>query len=124
MTSPYELDIADQPRALTALLTSELPDLSALRSSGFEKIVLTGMGSSHYAAYSTWRTMLASYPTWWVPTNELLDTLDLVDGKTLLWMTSSVGSQWRDRRAVGSPEGCPPAAHCPGCHQRVEEPAG
>lgn len=92
MTSPYELDIADQPRALTALLASELPDLSALRSSGFEKIVLTGMGSSHYAAYSTWRTILASYPTWWVPTNELLDTLDLVDGKTLLWITSQSGA--------------------------------
>lgn len=92
MTSPYELDIADQPRALSALLASELPDLGALRSSGFEKIVLTGMGSSHYAAYSTWRTLLATYPTWWVPASELLDTLDLVDEKTLLWVTSLSGA--------------------------------
>jgi len=92
MTSPYELDIADQPRALSALLASELPDLSALRSSGFEKIVLTGMGSSHYAAYSTWRALLGAYPTWWVPASELLDTLDLIDQKTLLWVTSLSGA--------------------------------
>jgi Glucosamine 6-phosphate synthetase, contains amidotransferase and phosphosugar isomerase domains len=92
MTSPYELDIADQPRALSTLLASDLPDLGALRNSGFEKIVLTGMGSSHYAAYSTWRTLLASYPTWWVSASELLDTLDLVDEKTLLWVTSLSGA--------------------------------
>jgi len=92
MTSPYELDIADQPRALSALLASELPDLSFLRGTGFEKIVLTGMGSSHYAAYSTWRTLLGTYPTWWVPASELLDTLDLVDEKTLLWVTSLSGA--------------------------------
>ena len=92
MTSPYESDIADQPRALTALLGSELPDLSPLRSSGFEKVVLTGMGSSHYASYSTWRTLLGTYPTWWVPTSELLDVLELVDGRTLLWVTSQSGA--------------------------------
>lgn len=92
MSSPYEKDIADQPRALTALLDSELPDLGALRTSGFERIVLTGMGSSHYAAYSTWRTLLGTHPTWWVPTSELLDTMDLIDETTLLWVTSQSGA--------------------------------
>lgn len=92
MTSPYENDIADQPRALTAVLEAELPDASALRGSGFAKIVLTGMGSSHYAAYSTWRTLLGTYPTWWVPTSELLDMMDLVDADTLLWVTSQSGA--------------------------------
>lgn len=92
MNSPYERDIADQPRALTALLGADLPDLGALRASGFEKIVLTGMGSSHYAAYSTWRELLGSYPTWWVPTSELLDLPGLVDERTLLWITSLSGA--------------------------------
>lgn len=92
MTSTYESDIADQPRALAALLASDLPSLQALRESGFEKIVLTGMGSSHYAAYSTWRALLGVYPTWWVPTSELLDLPGLVDDKTLLWVTSQSGA--------------------------------
>lgn len=92
MTSPYENDIADQPRALTALLGSDLPDLGTLRNSGFEKVVLTGMGSSHYAAYSTWRTLLGTYPTWWVPTSELLDIMELIDETTLLWVTSQSGA--------------------------------
>ncbi|MCA0293855.1 MAG: SIS domain-containing protein [Actinobacteria bacterium] len=92
MTSPYELDIADQPRALTALLAADQPDLGSLRASGFDKIVLTGMGSSHYAAYSTWRELLGVYPTWWVPTSELLDLPGLVDERTLLWITSQSGA--------------------------------
>lgn len=92
MNSPYENDIADQPRAMAALLDGHLPDLAALRDSGFERIVLTGMGSSHFAAYSTWRTLLGSYPTWWVPTSELLDLMELVDDTTLLWITSQSGA--------------------------------
>lgn len=92
VNSPYESDIADQPRALAALVSHGVPDVSALREAGFDRIVLTGMGSSHYAAYSTWRTLLGTYPTWWVPTSELLDTLDLVDERTLLWITSQSGA--------------------------------
>ncbi len=92
MISPYEQDIADQPRALTALLAGNLPDVSGLRESGFDRIVLTGMGSSHYAAYSSWRTLLGTHPTWWVPTSELLDAMDLVTERTLLWITSLSGA--------------------------------
>lgn len=62
MTSPYETDIADQPRALTALLDAGLPDLTALRDTGFKRVVLTGMGSSHFGTYASWRTLLGSYP--------------------------------------------------------------
>jgi glucosamine--fructose-6-phosphate aminotransferase (isomerizing) len=92
MSSPYENDIADQPRALSELLARGQADVSALRGSGFDRIVLTGMGSSHYAAYSTWRTLLGEYPTWWVPASELLDAMDLVTEGTLLWVTSQSGA--------------------------------
>lgn len=91
VSTPYEADIADQPRALEALLTDALPDLGVLRDSGFDRIVLTGMGSSHYAAYSTWRCLLEIWPTWWIPTSELLDSMHLVDEKTLVWITSQSG---------------------------------
>lgn len=92
MTSPYEYDIADQPRALTALLDAGLPDLTELRDSGFERVVLTGMGSSHYGSYSSWRTLLGVCPAWWLPTSELLDVMDVIDDTTLLWITSQSGA--------------------------------
>ena len=92
VNSPYENDIADQPRALRALLQAPVPDLTAVRDSGFERIVLTGMGSSHYAGYSSWRTLLGSFPTWWLPTSELLDAMELVDDTTLVWITSHSGA--------------------------------
>lgn len=88
--SPYEADIHAQPGALRAYGASAPPDLDG---SGYERIVLTGMGASHFAAVPTWRRLTAAgYPAWWVSTTQLLDTPELVTPGTLLIATSQSGA--------------------------------
>ncbi|MBL1916860.1 glutamine--fructose-6-phosphate aminotransferase, partial [Klebsiella pneumoniae] len=50
MSTPYELDIAMQPEAVLAQINNPLPEaLRQLKLSDYDRIVLTGMGSSDYA---------------------------------------------------------------------------
>jgi glucosamine--fructose-6-phosphate aminotransferase (isomerizing) len=91
--SPFELDIDDQADALLAFAQSTPPDgLEAILPGQHERIVLTGMGSSHYAALPTWRRLVAcGYRSWWVDTGQLLDTPRLITPDTLLIATSQSG---------------------------------
>lgn len=93
-TSPFERDIADQPDALRALAQSPAsPPLPALRPGDYERVVLTGMGSSHFAALPSWRRLVAAgHPAWWVDTGQLLDAAELVTPETLLVATSQSGA--------------------------------
>lgn len=91
--SPFEIDMAGQPDALRAFANSDAlssfltPDLSS-----FDRIVLTGMGSSHYGALPTWRRLVGiGLPAWWLSTSELLDSPQLVTSESLLWITSQSG---------------------------------
>ena len=90
---PYEADIAAQPEALRAFAASSLPgDLGGVRLDVFERIVLTGMGASHIAAHPAWRSLVVEgRPAWWVTTTQLLEAIELVTPKTLLWVTSQSG---------------------------------
>lgn len=94
--SPYIADILAQPSVLDALLTSGLPEdvTSLLRTCGtFERIVLTGMGSSLQGMYPAYlRLATAGLPVWIIDTAELLDIdQGLVTDRTLVWATSQSG---------------------------------
>jgi glucosamine--fructose-6-phosphate aminotransferase (isomerizing) len=92
--SPFEIDIQDQAQALRSFEPSILPaHLTSLARARPERIVLTGMGSSHFAAVPTWRRLVAAgHPVWWVDTGQLLDSPDLLTPTTLLVITSQSGA--------------------------------
>ena len=93
-STPFEDDIADQADALRTFLQTPTPGpLAHLASSPYDRIVLTGMGSSHSAALPTWRRLVAAgMPAWWVDTGQLLETTELVTPRTLLIATSQSGA--------------------------------
>ena len=73
---PFERDIAAQPEALRAFARADvIPALVELRLRSYERVVLTGMGSSHDAGLPTWRRLAGQgQAAWWVDTGQLLDT--------------------------------------------------
>lgn len=110
-TTPFEDDIAEQPGALRAFAQSTTPtDLAALLGGRYDRIVLSGMGSSHFAALPTWRQLVAAgLPAWWVDTGQLLDSPHLITPATLAIITSQSGASGevaalidRDRRTQAS----------------------
>lgn len=91
--TPFERDIAEQPVALRRLADAGTPDLGVVRSRTWDRVVLTGMGSSHFAAVPTWRRLTAlGLSVWTVDTGQLLDNLGLVTDNTLIITTSQSGA--------------------------------
>ena len=91
--TPFERDVAEQPAALRRLASAELPDLGVLAGDRWDRIVLTGMGSSHYAGLPTWRQLIAlGHNAWAIDTGQLLDNDSILDEKTLLIITSQSGA--------------------------------
>jgi glutamine---fructose-6-phosphate transaminase (isomerizing) len=91
--TPFERDIAEQPAALRRLAAAPAPDLGAVIRRQWDRIVLTGMGSSHFAGVPTWRRLTAlGLPAWTVDSGQLLDNLDLITARTLLVATSQSGA--------------------------------
>jgi glutamine---fructose-6-phosphate transaminase (isomerizing) len=92
--SPYERDIAEQPEALSAFIESPHPERIADRSvQEYERVIVTGMGSSHYAGVRTWRRLVAQgIPAWWIDTAALLESPALITPETLLIATSQSGA--------------------------------
>jgi glucosamine--fructose-6-phosphate aminotransferase (isomerizing) len=92
--TPFEADILDQPDALIRL--ADAPEASGLRDVAartWDRIVLTGMGSSHFAGIPTWRGLTElGHTAWAVDTGQLLDTPDLITPNTLLIATSQSGA--------------------------------
>jgi glucosamine--fructose-6-phosphate aminotransferase (isomerizing) len=92
--NPYILDILSQPAALRNALDnySVLP-LPNIKPGDYDRILISGMGSSYYAAYPA-MIALASQP---VPVQllngaELLHSLNgLIRPRTLLWLNSQSG---------------------------------
>lgn len=91
--SPYEQDIGDQMLAIADQLGYQMPaSLSQLDLSDYDRIVLTGMGSSHYATIPIERDLAArGFPVWRIDAGSLLDFSQLITEKTLLWATSQSG---------------------------------
>jgi glucosamine--fructose-6-phosphate aminotransferase (isomerizing) len=92
--TPFELDVLGQPAALRAAAeVSPLPGLSDLTSHSWDRVILTGMGSSHFAGIPTWRGLAeAGYPAWSVDAGQLLDTPGLVTSNSLVIATSQSGA--------------------------------
>jgi len=93
---PYVADIRAQPQALETLLTAGLPAeaQTLLADLGrFDRVVLTGMGSSLHGMYPTFlRLAAAGHAVWCEDTAELLGyQRGLTSGNTLMWITSQSG---------------------------------
>jgi glutamine---fructose-6-phosphate transaminase (isomerizing) len=96
--NPYISDLLAQPAALRNLLTDysgrTLDDLAEqLRLGKFDRIIVTGMGSSFNAAYpGVIRLCGQSAPVQFVNAAELLHYLDgMIGNRSLLWMNSQSG---------------------------------
>jgi glucosamine--fructose-6-phosphate aminotransferase (isomerizing) len=94
----YLQDILSQPAALRQALAQFDPaPLSALarraQAGEFDRIVLTGMGASFYAAYPAWLGLVqAGLPAVWVDAAELRHhALPLITHRTLVWAFSQSG---------------------------------
>jgi glucosamine--fructose-6-phosphate aminotransferase (isomerizing) len=97
-SNPYINDILSQPAALRSALDHYAAEILEplrvrLQDGSFNRIVLTGMGSSFNAAYPAWLTLLSlTTPVLYVNTAELLHYgQDLIDSRTLLWINSQSG---------------------------------
>lgn len=92
--SGFERDVVAQGGALRAFARSLLPDgLERLLQGPYDRVVLTGMGSSHFASLPTWRSLVAhGRAAWSVDTGRLLDVPGLVTPDTLLIATSQSGA--------------------------------
>ena len=98
-TLPYIQDILSQPTALHEALnkypSQQIEDLRArIHHGDFDRIVLTGMGSSFNSAYPAWLNLTElPIPALHINTAELLHYSRAVIGeRTLLWINSQSGS--------------------------------
>jgi glutamine---fructose-6-phosphate transaminase (isomerizing) len=94
----YLQDILSQPDSLRYALErfdpSYLEPLRvAIQHGAFDRIVLTGMGASLYAAYPVWLTLARTgLPAIWVDTAELIHHAPgLITQRTLCWLFSQSG---------------------------------
>ncbi|MFF2844270.1 SIS domain-containing protein [Paenarthrobacter sp. NPDC057981] len=105
--TPFEFDIAEQPAALRRLAEAEIPPLDTLAARKWDRIILTGMGSSDYVAIPTWRTLTAlGLPAQLIDSGQLLDNPGAITPNTLLIATSQSGASGEtvellNRRAAG-----------------------
>ncbi|MBN1146725.1 MAG: SIS domain-containing protein [Anaerolineales bacterium] len=94
----YARDILKQPGALRSALESFdsaalAPLAGALSSGKIDRIILTGMGASYYAAYPASLILARSgLPVMWLDTAELIHYgRSLLSPRTLLWAVSQSG---------------------------------
>ena len=96
--NPYIVDLLDQPSALRDLLRLYPSDaLGSIRenlnSGKFDRIIITGMGSSMNAAYpAVIRLCSQSFPVQYINAAELLHYFNgMVGSRSLLWVNSQSG---------------------------------
>ncbi|WIB77947.1 SIS domain-containing protein [Curtobacterium sp. MCPF17_002] len=92
-TSSYIDDITEQPAALRRQADAALPAaLADVDLHAHDRIVLTGMGSSDYAAVPIERALAAKgLPVVRIDAGQLLDVPERVTNRTLVWATSQSG---------------------------------
>lgn len=91
--SGFEHDILEQPAALAAYAAQPLPPgIVELDFHNFDRIILTGMGSSDYLPLGL-ELLLARHglPVWRIQTSHLLQAPEWITPRTLLWITSQSG---------------------------------
>lgn len=91
--SSYELDLYHQADALEYAASKPLNrEIENLDLSQYDRIILTGMGSSDSVSIPFEYTLVRQgLPVWRVQTSRLLDTPEMIVGRTLLWVTSQSG---------------------------------
>lgn len=92
----YLGDVYEQPEALASFLDSSSHIGALVRQLDLEnrpRVIISGMGSSHYATFGAWQKLAeAGYPVWWVEASQLLDVAEgLVVPGSLIWLTSQSG---------------------------------
>ncbi|WP_223622474.1 SIS domain-containing protein [Microbacterium sp. EST19A] len=108
--TPFEEDILEQPEALRRLAASAAFPAAGLGAveRAEQRIILTGMGSSHFAGIPTWRRLVtAGRPAWNVDAGQLLDAPGLLRTGSTLVATSQSGASGEvaellERRAAGT----------------------
>lgn len=107
--TPFERDIAGQPDALRQFACSPARgELAAVLRGQYDRVIFTGMGSSHFAAILSWRQLIADgRSTWWIDTGQLLDSPQLITPASLLVITSQSGASG-EITALLSPRGHQP----------------
>jgi glutamine---fructose-6-phosphate transaminase (isomerizing) len=92
--TPFERDIDGQPDALRQFACStRRSELAAVLREHYDRVIFTGMGSSHFAALPSWRQLTADgRSTWWIDTGQLLDSPRLITPASLLVITSQSGA--------------------------------
>lgn len=92
--NPYLRDLLSQPAALRkALENYSASALEMIKLSSFDRIILSGMGSSLYAAYPACIELSKqSVPVHHVNAAELLHSLNgMIGARSLLWLNSQSG---------------------------------
>jgi glucosamine--fructose-6-phosphate aminotransferase (isomerizing) len=91
--SSYEIDLSNQADMLERAAAQPLNSaLAALDLSKYDRIILTGMGSSDSVSIPFELALLRrSLPVWRIQTSRLLETPEMIVGRTLLWITSQSG---------------------------------
>jgi glucosamine--fructose-6-phosphate aminotransferase (isomerizing) len=108
----YIQDILSQPAALRTALDNHSPSaLENIRLEDYDRIVLSGMGSSYYAAYPALIELSKqSIPVQLVNGAELLHSLSgMVGSRTLLWLNSQSGRSAELVHLLESIKPTPPA---------------
>jgi glucosamine--fructose-6-phosphate aminotransferase (isomerizing) len=96
--NPYVQDILSQAESVKVALTnfdstSLKPLIQSLQRTDFDRIVLTGMGSSLFASYPIWLQLInAGLPAYWIDCSELIHHASpMITKRTLVWITSQSG---------------------------------
>jgi glucosamine--fructose-6-phosphate aminotransferase (isomerizing) len=94
--NPYFQDALGQPEALLRLLGVEEQIRAIAKELNFDiqrRVVLSGMGSSHFATYPLWQTLVSSgFNAWWLDGSELLQVHEeLLSEGDIVLLTSQSG---------------------------------
>jgi fructoselysine-6-P-deglycase FrlB-like protein len=93
MTALFDVDVKAQARALLKFDGAPISwGLYPLVGRQHDRIILTGMGGSHYAGLPSWRRLVSrGRATWWLDAGQLLESPELVTPDSLLVVTSRSG---------------------------------
>src|ERR1700753_3359229 len=93
MTALFDVDVKAQARALLEFDGAPISwGLYPLVARQHDRIILTGMGGSHYAGLPSWRRLVSrGRATWWLDAGSLLESPELVAPDSLLVVTSRSG---------------------------------
>ncbi|WP_166787974.1 SIS domain-containing protein [Cryobacterium adonitolivorans] len=123
--TPFEIDVLEQPDALRALAhaASEV-GLDELARRPWERVILTGMGSSHFAGIPTWQILAhAGTAAWAIDAGQLLDTPGLITPRSLVIATSQSGASGEIVELIDRlGDGRIPKAHLVGITSDPESP--